>query len=139
MDYQNIRFIQKIIGLLKPYSFGEDVKVFIACQFALESSFGRSKLAITHHNYCGMKTPLIRISTAENAGKRSESDNWARYFDIAACVCDYVLCLQYYKPHFNEVADLDSFKSLIRGKYCPDKDYLDKINSIYQLFKSSSK
>lgn len=136
MEKYQIQFIEKVCSKLACFNFDYEVRLFIACQFALESFYGLSSLAVKSHNYCGMKTPLVRISTADNAGVVSPKDTFARYAGLDWCVCDFVLCLQYHKPLSDIRSSVQSYQNFIKSWYCPEKDYLFKINLIYNQFKS---
>lgn len=114
--------------------FSDDVCDWIACQFALESSFGESSLARSNYNFCGMKNPLVRISSAIFAGDCNYY--WAQYADFDSCVVDYLLCLQYHQPISTNYDTISHLSAFLRKFYCPDKDYIDKINLIYQQFKT---
>lgn len=122
-------------SIMSQYSnFSKEVCDFIACQFALESHFGLSPLACDNNNYCGMKNPLVRISSAIHAGDCNF--HWAQYDSIHACVIDYLLCLQYHRPISTNYDTIEHFSAFIKKFYCPERDYIDKINLIYQQFKS---
>ena len=96
MEQKKQTFIFSICDSLRKYNLTNEVKIFIACQFALESNFGTSQLARNRNNFCGMKTPLVRISSANNAGKPLEA--YASYSSLNDCVDDYMLCIQYHRP-----------------------------------------
>lgn len=112
-----------------------DVITFIACQFALESSFGTSRLAKECHNHCGMKAPLVRPSTALNRGV---SVVFADYPNKYFCIVDYFLCLSYHQPLAKQLENLDLFKHFIKF-YCPEKDYVNKIINLFNQFKNEYK
>lgn len=135
MNKSQFDFIVSVSSIVSEISqFPDDVCDFIGCQFALESHFGESPLAHTNENYCGMKNPLVRISTALHAGDGNYF--WAQYDDMYSCVIDYLLCLQYHRPistNYDSISHLSAFLSKF---YCPDRDYTNKINLIYQQFKS---
>lgn len=114
------------------YHFNDDVSTWFAALFALESNFGNSALAKTHCNYCSMKLPRVRISVATNFGLE---EVWASYKDLFDCILDFVLWLQYQKPLRKELEKPELLYSYFR-KYCPEKDYIDKINRIYSQFKN---
>lgn len=135
MNKSNFDFINKVSCRVFRFSqFTEDVCDWIGCQFALESSFGESSLALSNYNFCGMRNPLVRISSAIHAGDGLY--HWAQYTDIDACIVDYLLCLQYHRPISTQYDTIVHFSSFISKFYCPDRDYIDKINLIYQQFKS---
>lgn len=135
MNKSNFNFIERVAFLVSRYSqFPDDVCFWIGCQFALESSFGESSLAKSNKNYCGMKNPIVRISCAKHAGDCNY--HWAQYFSLVSCVVDYLLCLQYHRPVSVDYDTISRFSSFVRKFYCPEKDYIDKINTIYSQFKN---
>lgn len=117
--------------LVNEFTFQNDVADFIACQFALESDFGCSNLAKLQHNYCGMRVPFLRISTCKNF--QSKHSEFACYETLYDCIVDYVLCLQYHCPLRKELDNLNLFKGFIKF-YCPDRDYVSRIETIYNQF-----
>lgn len=135
MNRTQFDFIKKVSDIVARYSqFPNNLCDLIGCQFALESSYGESPLAHSNHNYCGMKNPLVRISSALHAGDALYY--WAQYDDLATCIVDYLLCLQYHRPMSTNYDTIPHFAAFISKFYCPEKDYIDKINLIYQHFKS---
>lgn len=114
------------------YHFNDDVSIWFASLFALESNYGNSLLAKEHNNLCSMKCPKVRISVCSNFGS---DDIWATYVSHTICVLDFVLWLQYQRPLRKELESPELLYSYFR-KYCPEKDYISKINRIYQQFKS---
>lgn len=108
-----------------------EVALFIACQFALESDFGRSYCATKYHNLCGMKVPVYRPTLCQNKG------GFACYIDDYDCINDYLLWLAYNKFNRYDLSHLDVFKKMLVVKgYCPESDYIKRIESIYQQFKN---
>lgn len=136
MENFKIGFVMSIANSLRRYlSFSSDVRLFIGCQFALESDYGRSRLVARNTNYCGMKVPIIRVSTAVNKGLLDSYGGFARYNSLADCVLDYVLLLQYNKIPLSAQINLDKFKSFLRdSNYCPELDYIERIEAIYKQF-----
>lgn len=128
-------FIQMVANALRRYSsLSSNVRLYIGCQFALESDYGRSRIACRNLNYCGMKVPLMRISTAVNKGCNESVGDFAKFNSIADCILDYILLLQYNKITLQAQRDLKEFRDfLIRIKYCPEPTYIERINSIYSL------
>ena len=106
-----------------------DVAFFIGCQFALESNYGQSSLAFRHHNHCGMKEPHVRVTLS----LPGTSSGFASYTSLMSCMIDYSLWLAY-----NKFTSLQLFKSelfkqrLVACGYCPEKDYVSLIQSIYE-------
>lgn len=126
-------FIAQVSSWVFHFGFSSEVSLFIASQFALESDFGTSNLALKYHNYCGMRCPMVRISTAVNAG--DGQCTWASYSNLHDCVTDFILCLQYHRP-FSEIKDnIAAYCRFISRFYCPERDYISKINTIYSQFK----
>lgn len=114
--------------------FNDDVSFFIACQFALESDFGRSDLAITCNNISGMRHPLVRLTSSFKANK----NGFACYSKIYDCIFDYLLCLNYYQIGVKECESVSCFSRFISKWYCPTKDYIKRIDSIYNEYKQFS-
>lgn len=136
MDSLNRSFIKMVSFLIHSNSqFPVDVCDYIGCLFSLESSFGTSNLALDFNNYCGMKNPLVRISSAMYAGRSGEGYFWAEYSSLNSCVVDFLLCLQYHRPKSSDYDTVEHFSRFISGFYCPECDYITKINSIYSQFK----
>lgn len=134
MDQKKIDFISSFWKHLNAFHcFTDDVRDFIACQFALESNFGESSLAQSCYNLSGMKHPLVRPTTSIHA-----YNGFATYGSVTSCVVDYVLWISYRKPLRKELEDINLFKGILKN-YCPEKDYIDKINKIYSQFKKSTK
>lgn len=127
-------FLDHVSSLLKRFGFSDDVSYFIACQFALESDFGNSHLVQQYRNYCGMLCPMVRLTTAFNAGDGSAT--WASYHDLDDCVTDFILCLQYHRPLSDIKYNVVAYCRFISPFYCPERDYISKINSIYTQFKN---
>lgn len=135
MYKSQFEIIQHVSSIVAEWSnFCAEVCDFVACQFALESNFGISTLARNNNNYFGMKNPLVRISTAVHAG--DSNYHWAQYNGLSACVIDYLLCLQYHRPLSTNYDTIEHFSKFLIKFYCPERDYIDKINLIYQQFKS---
>lgn len=136
MTEQQYFYIQLCsLSLLKEYPtcFSVDVAQFIGCQFGLESNFGMSDLAIMNNNHCGMKQTHSRLSTQLSS---DGSNKFGSYITFSSCLVDYVLCLVSHNITRTQTLDLGKFKVSIKGWYCPDKDYIDKINKIFNQFKS---
>lgn len=136
MNTENVSFIENVLCVLSYYwpQCPLDVRYWISCQFALESGFGTSSLSEDNYNFCGMKNPLVRISCAEHAG--DPNYHWASYDTLGCCIVDYLLCVQYHRPLFCDYDTVFHYSQFIRKFYCPERDYIDKINSIYQQFKN---
>lgn len=135
MNQTNYLFCSGVAVYIYTYSqFPLDVCNWIACQFALESCFGNSSLARSNNNFCGMKNPLVRISSAIHAGDPNYF--WAQYDDLFSCCVDYLLCIQYHRPLSCDYDTIEHYSCFISKFYCPDRDYIDKVNLIYSQFNS---
>ena len=126
-------FYNEMLPLFSWVRCSADVRDFIICQFALESNFGKSRLAHDCNNYCGMRYPRVRISSICELDDRS---GFAKYPDIYHCIADYFLCLQYHRPISSDWENLNHFKSFIKKFYCPEKDYLERITNLFNHLKS---
>lgn len=108
-----------------------EVATFIACQFALESNFGQSLLATRHNNLCGMKHPTYRVSLSIS---RSTA-GYACYLNHDDCITDYMIWLAYNHIGKYDLSHLDLFKKTLVAKgYCPDKDYISRIENLYSTY-----
>lgn len=132
---EKTKFIESVASILRSvYHVSDEVAYFIGCQFALESAFGRSQLAVNHHNYCGMKCPLVRPSVAENY--KNQTDKWAYYLSLEQCICDFMFCLAYRKPLSIVFESIKEYTSFIKGWYCPENSYINKITNLFNQFKN---
>lgn len=115
--------------ILRVFVPNEFVRDFIACQFALESDFGRSNLARNYFNFCGMKVPSKRHFLGFGA------DGFACYSNLGNCICDYVSWLLYNRPSSEQLSTVASFSAFLeKVGYCPEKDYVEKIWKIYNSY-----
>lgn len=119
--------------------FNSDVCLFIACQFALESAFGNSTLAVSHHNFCGMKTPAKRygkylLSFPACHTNQPKLGEFAWYDNLDDCVIDYVCWVLYFRPSLTNLSSACQYAAWIDKKFCPEKDYVDNIISLYNQF-----
>lgn len=127
MNGYRLDFIQRVICINHLRHFSFEVRLWIACQFALESNFGTSPLAADNENYCGMKSPVRRINFCDSTSKE-----FASYSSLVACVVDYLLWLAW--NHFTvlDCKDVNKFKlRMVASVYCPENGYIEKIDSIY--------
>lgn len=132
MEFKDkIDFLNGIISML-PDCISLSVKRYIACQFALESGFGKSASACRNNNFCGMKVPSTRITLALNF---DEKGKFAVFGGIYSCLCDYLLWLQYNRFTRKELSDVQLFEHhLDIAGYCPDLGYFDKIKTLYSQY-----
>lgn len=133
MTESKIGFLNLIVSLL-PEHFSNDVKHFIASQFALESNFGISPMSCCLNNFCGMKVPALRLTLCLNPDERGK---FAKYSGITYCVHDYLLWLSAMKFTRQDYNNLQVFVNHLNiSGYCPDADYIERINSIYNQYYS---
>lgn len=135
MTTKQLDFIREI-SLKFPF-FSQEVSLFIACQFALESNYGSSRLATECNNYCGMKSPRVRFSTEIYPYLSSDvhGDYFAEYDSIDDCVTDYVIWLAFSRFTQRDMSDVQLFcNKLKRSGYCPEPDYITRIFVIYRQF-----
>lgn len=126
MTTEKINYIRSIQQLFMDICC-EDVATYIGCQFALESNFGKSTLALNHNNHSGMKRPLSRFSY-----DNLSHPVFAGYNDLYECIFDYKLLLAWNRFTKSFLLDLDLFrKRLEMSGYCSDFDYIERINRIY--------
>lgn len=123
-----VLLIQKML----PRYISEEVRGYIGSLFALESNFGKSAFASCQNNFCGMKVPSIRLTTAFNI---DEKGKFAKYISLGSCITDYLLYLQALKFNKFELQSVVAFrKKLDLVGYCPDLGYLEKIDSLYRQY-----
>lgn len=133
MTKSKIDFLNLITCLL-PRHFSDDVKHFIASQFALESNFGNSAMACCLNNYCGMKVPAVRATLCLNPDDKGK---FAEYSCMSACVNDYVIWLVAMKFNRQDYNNISVFSNHLKvSGYCPEPDYIDRINSIFNQYYS---
>lgn len=120
-------YLNKVYNAL-PIRLTSEWRMKIACQFALESDFGRSRLAVSSNNHCGMKVPVLRVTTATNISSY-DVGSFASYDSFESCLSDYLIWLAY-----NKVNSYSQWEKSLRI-YCPESDYYNRINSIYKQFK----
>lgn len=120
-------FIDMIIDKL-PHTLSIRTRIYIACQFALESNYGTSRLATHQCNFCGMKRATQRISTRLN----DVSDNcFATYNCLEDCISDYLLWLTMKGAKQN--LSIFILKHYLLS-YCPDAGYIGRIDAIYNIY-----
>lgn len=134
---KKVLFLDSVVEQLAIYcpQMSSEVMYFVACQFALESNFGESRLAKLKNNYCGMKVPQSRLTLCKTI-----TGDFAKFDSFVDCIIDYVYWLAW--NHFNcqHVFNLNLFtRLLISCNYCPDFDYIDRVYTLYNSFKSNFK
>lgn len=127
MTKQQHDFIVTITDEL-PHTLSINARIYIACQFALESNYGTSSIAMNKLNYCGMKKAHNRITT-----RSFDIDNshFATYNSRYDCICDYLLWLCYY--NVSQSATIDTLKRIFVN-YCPEPYYTERIDKVYNAF-----
>lgn len=110
-----------------------DIALFIACQCAMESSYGKSVVALENYNIIGMKLPKNRLTCAIG-----EKHGHACYSNVYCSVMDFFYWLQWHG--FNQRDLKKSLETYLKRfsvlGYCPSDNYINSIQSIYQSFKS---
>ena len=119
-------YLNKVYYAL-PIRLTPEWRMKIACQFALESDFGRSRLAVSSNNHCGMKVPALRVSTTTSS--TLDVGSFASYDSFESCLVDFLIWLAY-----NKVNTYSQWEKSLKV-YCPEADYYARINSIYKQFK----
>lgn len=123
-------FLERVFFGLLIYNMCDEVRKFIACQFALESDFGESAIARENYNYCGMKLPSSRPTSAVGMWR-----GHAVYNNIHRCIDDYFYWLLYNRFTQLELNDLFAFKShLAKSGYCPSSDYVERIDNLFKQY-----
>lgn len=126
-------FIKTWSTYLRTYcrTISPDVAEYIACQFALESNFGNSKLAKEQNNITGMRRPLVRPTCSLDT-----QTHFATYQNQSFGVLDFLLCLSFHKLQAYNLDTIKHYKAATEKWYCPERDYHTKIQFIYSQFKS---
>lgn len=131
---EKLDFIDRVVDALLIYcpQMMPDVAYFVGCQFSLESNFGNSHIAKKKNNYCGMSLPKSRLSL-----NIASTGNFAEYRSFEDCVIDYCYWLSWNKFTSLMLFNLDLFtRHLIASHYCPESDYIDRIYTLFNQFKS---
>lgn len=127
---QKFEFIKKVNDYFLYIGASREVALFIGCQFALESNFGQSRIALVQNNFCGMKSPVLRPSLNLNSAR-----SFASFAGLKSCIIDYMLWLSWNKCSIAKLQDISAFKKfLVDKKYCPDPDYISSIERIFNEY-----
>lgn len=134
MNTEHYEFINQISQLIENTytNVSKEVATFIACQFALESKYGTSNLAVYHCNFSGMKYAYVRPRTSTPI----QGSEFACYVGLVDCVTDYFLALAFHRVESWDMANIQRFSFAIKKWYCHERDYINNITTIYQQFKS---
>lgn len=127
-------FVDSVVNYLRIYlpDASDEVRYWIACQFALESNFGLSYQAKKNNNYDGMKIPQIRPSL-----NTALAGSFSAFTSLECCVIDYCYYLCYNHVTRYQLFHLELFTARLKSlKYCPDSDYIDKVNSLFNQLNS---
>lgn len=123
-------FLERVIYGFIIYNMSDEVRKFIACQFALESDFGESCIAVENFNLCGMKCPTVRPTTSVGMWR-----GHAVYNNFYRCFDDYFYWLVFNHFTQKELHDLDAFKvHLAKSGYCAASDYVERIDNLYKQY-----
>lgn len=119
--------------LIDRYRIVPAVALFIACQFALESDYGRSSIA-QFNNLCGMRFPSFRPTLA----KSKTNGGFAIYDSVDDCIQDYMLRNCIFSPSGKVFTDVKRFSIFIYSSgYCPERDYIKRIENVRDLYLDS--
>lgn len=121
---ENFGQIASTIFLMKG---SKEVAQFVMAQSILETNHYKSNIYKKNNNLFGMKLAKTRLTTAHG-----ENRGHAMYVNTETSLVDYMLWLTYNGFTQNTLKDLDKFKlRLINSGYCPQKDYIKRIEEIY--------
>lgn len=113
------------------YHLPFDIAVFVACQAALESDYGRSDLAVSHFNYFGMKYPNSRYSMALG----STDNGFSVYSSMHNCVADYMARQVYFGLKKSDLKSVEKYAQFLKKSgYCSEVYYIDNIMRIYKQY-----
>lgn len=127
---EKIAFLELVENIMVHCNVGENVARYISCQFALESSFGTSRLAKSQHNFCGMKQPKYRINNS-----LFKEPEFASYLSLTDCCIDFLFWMLYNHATEDVFHSVNAYCEFIVVKgYCPASDYIDRIDSIYKQY-----
>lgn len=128
-DYISIRNFRDTH--LVEYHFNDDVSSYIACQFALESNYFKSNLVLAYNNASGMRFPLHR----PNLCCSKTSSGFACYRSLFACVRDFFIRQFLFAKTWKDFSSIELYRAfLVRSNYCPEIDYVGRIDRIYNQF-----
>lgn len=124
-----------IANCMQEFGATKEVATYVAAQATLESGNFESNIFKENNNFMGMKEPNCRLTTAKGSNR-----NHAKYDTRTQCMQDYILWLVYNGFTQNTLKDLDKFKvRLVNSGYCPAKDYIQRIERIYEQIKETRK
>jgi flagellum-specific peptidoglycan hydrolase FlgJ len=117
-----------------------------ACEAALESGWGESKLAREGLNLFGMKqhshevygTMTLPTREFEGGEWKTVGANWVRYPDLRACFADRLATLERLAnayPHYSaalKATDAQTYVTEVSKTWSTDPDRAKKVISIYQ-------
>lgn len=129
LDSAKSDYIKSLVGDIRDiFDIDISVATFIACQSALETSYGCSHICKANLNFFGMKYPMKRLTSA-----LLELNGHAAYPDRFCSIVDYFLYLQYNSFSVRCMDDLITFiDKLSKTKYNPDMDsYISTIKDVY--------
>ncbi|MEO0453015.1 MAG: glucosaminidase domain-containing protein [Verrucomicrobiota bacterium] len=102
-----------------------------------ESSYGKSDLA-NHHNYFGMKAlskkwegDVVRLPTRDRGVLHVQPFRaFASLNDGVRGYAHFLSQSERYEPAFQSDSGIEFVDHLLKGGYCPDRDYLKRIEAI---------
>lgn len=154
MDIQQQQYIRH--AAQQAEQAGHIFPVMAACEAALESGYGTSRLSIEEHNEFGMKAHVaslhevlkyIAMPTKEFIDHKwvSISATWCIYPDQAACFTDRMETLKRMAPHHPHYAaalaasNPIDYVTAVSQSWSTDPDRADKCVLIYSEYLSCSK
>jgi flagellum-specific peptidoglycan hydrolase FlgJ len=105
-----------------------------------ESNYGRSGLAKIHHNYFGIKAfrdwkgARAKNMLTVDSGVCTRAD-FRRYATIGESTENYASFLKgkaHYRRAFTAPNGVEFVRMVLKGGYCPDRDYLSNIKTIME-------
>lgn len=109
-----------------PVDFSADVKLWIACQSALETGYGKSAIYLENNNLFGMKMPKLRPTYAVSINR-----GHACYKHHMDSLLDYLALLFFNRITKKDYASIENFERFItKIGYCPSVTYTKTINKI---------
>lgn len=134
MKEKNVKFIDSIVEMIVNRFIYVNLEIaqFIACQSALETAYGQSRIYFENHNLFGMRVPKVRLSNCVG-----EKYGHAVYSDYLCSLYDFFYWLQ-----FNGFSQKDLFgkyeayvKKFRSSPFNPSPHYVDLIISILTNYK----
>lgn len=121
--------------LLINSDFDFEVVTFIACQSALETSYGTSEVFKINRNYFGMRFPKVRPTLSS---RQNLNHAWYRCFHCSF-IDYYYWCIWNHFPDrcFSNLSEFVAYLEL--SSFNPSKTYCKTILSIVESYKNFEK